>query len=153
MSVFQIKTLLNRFTVLAVIIFFFAITKLSAAPIDSLQVLKIAGQDERAIIKTHDGKMQIIRPGDVVDADTGLRVVEIAEGRVVFEEKKDDQKETVIVRLVDGKQRVERIKKAPEKQPALYAPQLQQQQKQNEKNKSVKHDGRKRRERTQSKIK
>ena len=89
----------------------------SALANDTIPLLKISAQDQRAIIKTSDGKMQIIKPGDMVGDD---KVVEITAGRVVFEEKTGSDTETFIIRLEDGKQRVERIKKAAEKQPQLY---------------------------------
>ncbi len=89
-----------------------------ASSIDTIQLLKISAQDERAIIKTPDGKMQIIKPGDIVGSDG--KVVEITAGRVVFEEKTGNEKETVIIRLEDGKQRMERVKKIGERQPQLY---------------------------------
>jgi hypothetical protein len=115
---------------------------------NTIQVLKISGQDQRAIIKTADGKMKIIKPGDVIDkqesvasrqesAGSGksavgksqtveLKVIEIAEGRVVLEEKKGDAIEKIIIRLVDGKQKVERMKKTSDSTPLLYAPQSMQ---------------------------
>lgn len=118
-----------------------------------IQLLKISPQDERAIIRTPDGKMQMIKVGDVLrvpgsglrvkgekynknvagsalrdstsknmqhNASSELRVVEIAEGRVVLEEKKGEEVETVIIRLEDGKQKVERVKKAGGVQPLMY---------------------------------
>ena len=95
---------------------------------ESIQVLRIMEQDERAVIKTADGNMRVIKVGDVIGKGdlrvpgSGLRVVEISEGRIVFEEKTDKGVETVIVRIEDGKQRVERIRKVGDKQAPLYAP-------------------------------
>ena len=72
--------------------------------------------------------MRVIKVGDVIGKGdlrvpgSGLRVLEIIEGRIVFEEKTDRGAETVIVRVEDGKQRVERIRKFGDKQPPLYAP-------------------------------
>lgn len=43
--------------------------------VDTIQVLKIAGRDERAIIKTSAGKMQVIKVGDLI-ADH-IKVIEI----------------------------------------------------------------------------
>ena len=63
-----------------------------------------------------------------------LRVVEIAAGRVVFEEVTDEGLETVIIRVEDDssesgvqgskikKQRIEMIRKTADKQPLLYKP-------------------------------
>ena len=88
--------------------------------VDTIQVLKIAAQDERAVIKTPDGKMQVIKVGDQI-GDQG-KVTEIAKDRIVIEEKKDKETEKVIIRLENGKQRIERIKKKPDQPPQLYAP-------------------------------
>ena len=88
--------------------------------VDSIQVLKIAGQDERAVIKAPDGKMQIIRIGDPIGDHAN--VIEISAGRVVIEEKKGNETEKVIVRLIEGKQMVERLKKTGELAPAMLAP-------------------------------
>jgi hypothetical protein len=95
---------------------------------ESIQVLRIMEQDERAVIKTPDGNMRVIKVGDVIGKGdlrvpgSGLRVLEIIEGRIVFEERTDKGVETVIVRIEDGKQRVERIRKFGDKQAPLYAP-------------------------------
>ena len=86
---------------------------------ETVQILKISPQDERAVIRTPDGKTQIIKPGDTFG--TSGKVVEITADRVVIEEKKGDETEKIIIRLENGKQRVERIKKTAEKQPQLYA--------------------------------
>jgi hypothetical protein len=53
---------------------------------DTIQVLKIAPQNERAVIKTPDGK--------------------IAADRVVVEEKNGNEIEKVIFRSIDGKQKM-----------------------------------------------
>lgn len=112
---------------------------------ETVQILKIAPQDQRAVIKTPDGKMQIIKPGDVIDSrqhsavsrqETAgrrqsaagksqaaeLKVVEIAADRVVIEEKKGNETEKVIIRLVHGNQKIERIRKTAEQAPAMLAP-------------------------------
>jgi hypothetical protein len=95
---------------------------------ESIQILRIMEKDERAVIKTPEGNMQVIKVGDVIGKGdlrvpgSGLRVLEIIEGRIVFEERTDKGVETVIVRIEDGKQRVERIRKFGDKQAPLYAP-------------------------------
>jgi hypothetical protein len=110
----------------------------AAKPIEigKLQALKIDGKDERAVIKALDGKMQVVKPGDVLRVAgsaskkdrKSLRVVEIAEGRIVLEEKQGRNIEKIIVRLESGRQRLERVKKAPEKrQPVYSANKLQEQ--------------------------
>ena len=85
-----------------------------ADAIDSIHLLKISPQDSRAIVKTEDGAMKINKPGDEIG---GIgKVVEITAGRVVIEEMTDGGRETVIIRLEDGKQKVERISRLPQRQ-------------------------------------
>ncbi len=127
------------------LIFVFSISAY-AETLEEIRVIKISPQDERAVIKTSDRKLQIIKVGDVIRVENSyqhsavsgqersaqrsdvsiqhsvLRVIEITTGRVVFEGMTDMGVETVIIRVEDGKQRVERIRKAGEEQPLLYAP-------------------------------
>lgn len=91
-----------------------------AINIESMQVIKIIPQEEKAIIKTPDGRMEVIKVGDLVGKKG--KVIEIVEGRIVIEEKTEKGPETVIIRFENGKQRIERIRKAGDKQPVLYSP-------------------------------
>ena len=93
----------------------------SAGGVDDIRVLKISGQDERAVVKLPNGKMKVIKTGDSL-GEQGV-VIEVAKDRIVVEEKKGKLTETVIIRLENGKQRVERLRKSAERQPELYAPQ------------------------------
>jgi hypothetical protein len=88
--------------------------------VDAIQVLKIAAQDERAVITTPDGEILIIKPGDSLGANG--KVTEISTDRVVVEEKNGNETEKIIIRLVNGNQKVERIKKNGERAPTMYAP-------------------------------
>jgi hypothetical protein len=82
--------------------------------IDSVQVVKIAPQDKRAIIKTPDGQMRIIQAGEVLQDENkttstpGLRVDDIYTNNVVIIEKKSGIISTVVFTLENGGQRVER---------------------------------------------
>ncbi|MBI5101957.1 MAG: hypothetical protein HZB33_09020 [Nitrospirae bacterium] len=100
-----------------------------AGVVETIQVLKISPQDGWAVIKTPDGDMWIIKVGDMIrdhqsagQKNNGATVIEITSGRVVFEEMTATGKETVIVRLEDGKQRTERIRKSPDNQPVIFKP-------------------------------
>lgn len=75
--------------------------------IDTIQVLKIAPQDARAIIKTPDGKTRIINVGDKI-GENG-KVSEISSNKVVIEEKNIQGLSKVIIWLENGVQRIERI--------------------------------------------
>ena len=89
--------------------------------IDSLKILKIAPEEQMVTVRSEDGKLRVVKTGESIGEN--LRIVEIAKGRVVLEERTDKGMEKVIVRLEGGKQRVERIRKTAEKQPVLIAPQ------------------------------
>lgn len=102
---------------------FFLSSLALAGGVDDVHVLKITAQDQRAVIKMPGGKVQVIKEGDVLRVTGGeLQVVEIADGRVIFEEQTERGTERVIIRLGEGKQKVERMKKQGEKLPLLYAP-------------------------------
>ena len=96
--------------------------------VESMQVVRILDQEEKAMIKLPDGKMHILKVGDDLTKDplrvtgSGLRVVEITEGRIVIEERTEKGPEKVIIRFEKGKQTIERIRKAGDKQPVLYSP-------------------------------
>ncbi len=100
----------------------FAQEPLENIPIETVQLLKISGSDERAVIKTPDGTLVVIKVGDAIGNQNG-KITEIAAGRVVVEEKVGREIETVIFRLEGGKQRIERIKKFGEERPLMLAPQ------------------------------
>lgn len=91
---------------------------LKAVSVDDIKVIKISGNDEKAVIKTADRALQIINVGDQI-GENG-KVVEIAEGRVVIEELTDKGKETIIIRLENGKQKVERITTVGDEGEQLY---------------------------------
>ncbi len=90
-------------------------------PIHELRILKIAVPEARAAVKTPDGALHIVKVGDSI-GDRGGTVKEIAEGRIVLEEMGDREMETVIIRVENGKQRIERIKRKLEAPPLLFAP-------------------------------
>lgn len=108
---------------------------------EDFRVLGISPQDGRAVVETPGGEKKVIKAGDTLavsqppapggrtkseQLSAGSRtvtVVEIAEGRVVFEETRGEEKATVIIRLTDGKQRSVRIRKTGEKRSGPLAPQ------------------------------
>ena len=88
--------------------------------VESIQILRIIEQEEKAMIKLPDGRMHILKVGDSIGKNG--KVIEIVEGRIVFEEKTEKGLETVIIRFENGKQRIERISKTGDKAPILYSP-------------------------------
>lgn len=78
--------------------------------IAEINIVKISAQDQRAIIKTPDKKLLLLKVGDLIGKRG--KVIEIAKGRVVLEELIDQETELVIIRFEKGQQKVQRIKKA-----------------------------------------
>ena len=109
-------------SILAILILVVSVAEIKAQEItvESIHILRIIEQEERAMIKLADGRMHILKVGDLVGKNG--KVTEIVEGRIVIEERTEKGPETVIIRLEDGKQKIERIRKVGEKQPILYAP-------------------------------
>lgn len=90
-----------------------------AAELEKYQFLKVAPQEQKAVMKTPDGQLQLVGVGETI---AGAKVVEIAEGRVVLEEQGAQGSETVIFRL-DGKhQRIERLRNRGERAPMMVIP-------------------------------
>ncbi len=94
---------------------------LPAMSVSDLKIIKISARDERAVVKIRDGTLRVIKVGDAIG--TQAKVMAIATGRVVIQEVTPRGMETVIIRLENGEQRVERIRKVRAAQPPLYAPQ------------------------------
>jgi hypothetical protein len=90
-----------------------------AAELEKYRFLKVATQEQKAVVKTPDGKLQLVGVGEVI---AEAKVVEIAEGRVVLEERGEQGTETVIVRLDGRHQRIERLRNRGEKAPMLLMP-------------------------------
>jgi hypothetical protein len=97
-----------------------------AGPLDKVQFIKISAQDAKAVIRSADGKMTVIKQGDTVVEN--ITVKEIIPGRIILEEKTAKGPETIIVRIDNGKTRIERIRKQAEVGPAPVAPAQSQKQ-------------------------
>lgn len=89
-------------------------------PLRGMTIVKISPRDKAAVIKTPEGKMEVIRVGDSIGSSA--TVTEIAKDTVVIEERTEQQVETVIIRLEGKKQTVQRIRKLGEGRPKLYMP-------------------------------
>ena len=90
----------------------------ASATQDQYVVLKIAGRDHAAVMRIDSGPAKLVRVGEKIGKSG--KVIEIVEGRVVIEEGKGKDAETVIIRITDGRQTVERTRKTPPKAQALY---------------------------------
>jgi hypothetical protein len=113
-----------KFTILALMILVLLVTsargQAQQITVESIQIVRILDQEEKAMIKLPDGRKHILKVGDSVGKNG--KVIEIVEGRIVVEERTEKGSETVIIRLENGKQRIERIRKIGEQPPMLYAP-------------------------------
>lgn len=82
--------------------------------VESIQVIKIAPQDKRAIVKAADGKMRILQAGETVQGEDkahavpGLRIDDVFTDRIVIVESRDGVSSKVIIRFENGKQWIER---------------------------------------------
>ena len=91
------------------------------AALEDISVMALGSLDGRAVIKTKDGKMKVLKVGDTVPTSKAI-VKQILNDRLVVEEiigkKGSKQKQTVWIYKpgkVGGKTRLQRLnKKAPE---------------------------------------
>ncbi len=90
-----------------------------AASLDKVQFIKISPQDQKAVMKTPDGKLQVVKPGDVVGEKT--KIVQINEGQIVLERPGRYGTETLIVTLQNGQQKIDRMERRPLTQGKLPA--------------------------------
>jgi hypothetical protein len=88
--------------------------------LDDFKVVRISDQEKMAVIKSTDENLQIIKVGDEIG--TNGKVTEITKGRIVIEELTDRGMETVIIRVENGDQSVERISRVVMDRGQLYAP-------------------------------
>ena len=108
-------------SILCIILILISSPLVFAGPIDTIQLLKISPRDERAIVKMEDGSMKIIKPGDSIGKSG--KIIEITTGRVIIEEQTERGMETVIIRLIEGRQTVERLRRTPDTRPEMFKPQ------------------------------
>jgi hypothetical protein len=101
--------------IIAALLLLFAVNA-QAGALDKIRFIKVAPKDEKGVIKEADGKLRVIKPGDTIGET--VRVVSISEGRVVIEEMTATGPETIIVRIENGGQRFERVRKQAELRPA-----------------------------------
>ncbi len=90
---------------------------LSAYSAGDIRVVRISGKDEKAVISMAGNDLQLVKKGDVLEG-VG-KIIEIAEGRIIIKAEKPEGPETIIIRFENGKQRIERISKFPDKEPEM----------------------------------
>jgi hypothetical protein len=118
---------------------------LHAEPLDKVKFVKVSEQEGKAVIRDVDGKLSMIGVGDVIGIDGKvvqpgkrvndkkkdsavdvLHIIEIAKDRVVLERQTAEGPEKIIVRLLDGKQSVEKVTASKPKQPNVPMTQIMQ---------------------------
>lgn len=114
---------MKKVVVLAVLTLLIPLATLAGEQaVETIRVVKTSPMDEKAVIKVH-GKLQVIKVGDELSAIIGqvneIKVTEISKDMVVLEETGESGPETVIIRLEDGKQKVERMRKTADRQQPL----------------------------------
>jgi len=118
---------------------------LRAETIDKIKFIKVSEQEGKAVIKDADNKLCMVSVGDVIGmdgkvinpekkaknkkdktSDDILRVVEITKDRVLLERQTQNGPEKIVVRLVNGKQSIEKITVTKPMQPGLVGNQVRQ---------------------------
>ncbi len=89
-----------------------------ATDLEGYTFLKISGSDARAVVETPQGEKQLVSPGDMLGK---ARVTEITENRVMLERPSKTGPEVLIVRLKNGKQKIDRLQKMPVKRKVVVA--------------------------------
>jgi len=90
---------------------------LFAEPLDKITFVKVSSPEQKAVIKTPDGKLQMVGVGNIVG--DGNKIIEISKDRVTLETRTGSGVETIIVTIHDGKQKVQTISKAAVKKQPL----------------------------------
>jgi hypothetical protein len=99
----------------------------TAASPSGISALKISAQEATAVIKLPKGKLRIVKAGDEFEiGEYDVRILEVAEGRLVMEEIKDKYTETVIFRNKGREWTVERIRKIGGEHPDMVLPKRSQ---------------------------
>jgi len=111
-----------RLTVIALILLLprvaVAEESLKGIAIEDIEVIRISPQDARAVIKAPGHDLTLLKVGDEIGKNG--RVSEITNGRIVIEEESDQARDKIIIRIEDGKQRIERLTRSPQNRPLIY---------------------------------
>lgn len=104
----QIKSF-NKLKTWTFILFLIILLPIYTIASEEFRIVKLSGKDSTAVIKSSENRLRIIKVDDIVDAYG--KVTEIASNRIVFESQGKLGTETIIIKIIDGKQRIERIRK------------------------------------------
>jgi hypothetical protein len=104
------KNLISVITVIAVTLSFFAGVSF-ASSLGKIHFVKIAPQDAKAVIKGADGKLKLVKCGDVLNDN--LKIVQIVDGEVVLEHPGKYGQEKIFVRIENGRQKIDLMEIRP----------------------------------------
>ena len=101
-------------------LFLASVQPLDAQSNTAIRVVKISAGDQMAVVKFSGQPLQLVKTGDVLQ---GIgRIAEIAADRLVIENMGPTGMELIVIRLQNGQQTVERIKKGAREDQQLMTP-------------------------------
>ena len=92
-----------------------------AADLDGYSFKKISAYDQKAVVKSPQGELTLVGVGDSVGASA--TIIEIVDDRVVLERPGQYAPEKLIVRIENGQQKIDVIKREPLKKTRMPVPQ------------------------------
>jgi hypothetical protein len=110
---------LSKYLIFAATIMMCSEQSLIAEPLEKIMFVKLSPPEQKAVIKTPDGKLQMVGIGDMAGDDN--RIAEISKDRIVLEKMSQTGAETIIVTIHNGKQKILKISKAKEKKQPLVS--------------------------------
>ena len=88
--------------------------------VNDITVVKMSSADRAAVIRIKGESLKVIKTGDILFK--GATVTDITENRIVINSTDSDVPETIIIKITDDGQTIERIRTMPEESGALYLP-------------------------------
>ncbi len=103
--------ILRKAIVLLLALSLFSASAALAASLEGHTFVKASAQDQKAVVKTPKGELRLVEVGEALSET--LRIIEIAEGRVVLERPGEYGTEVLIVRLEQDGQKIDRMQVMP----------------------------------------
>lgn len=105
-------------SVMASLVLLFVIsTVVCAVDLDDYTFKKISVYDQKAVVKTPQGELTLVGVGDKVG--TSATIIEIIDDRVVLERPGQYAPEKLIVRIENGQQKIDVLKREPLKRSGI----------------------------------
>jgi type II secretory pathway component PulC len=101
-----------KHTIIAILSLFFVIPAVTlAADLDGYSFKKISATDQKAVVKSPQGELTLVGVGDSIGATA--TIIEIVDDRVVLERPGKYAMEKLIVRVENGRQKIDVMKREP----------------------------------------